>query len=113
MRKESYQCQKRRDRNGNRQRNHEDRASFGLRRRSRSFYRRAGWRTEWGVLEARFLHRAYESVPSTGQRFDITRSARGVSQHLANARDGVVQAVVKIDKGFCRPDFRSKLLSGE
>ena len=58
------------------------------------------------------LHRAYESVSSARQSFDVARSACGVSQHLANSRHGVVQAVVEVDKGFSRPDLGPKFLTG-
>ena len=68
-----------------------------------------GWR---GIFRANSFYRADEPVSPAGQGFDVARSAGGVSQGFAKARDGVVQAVIEIDEGFGGPDLGAKLLAG-
>ena len=70
------------------------------------------WRRLRGLLDTYPLHRPDKSVSPPGQRFDVPWSFRRVSQHFANSRDRVVQAVVKIDKGFGRPDLALEALPG-
>ena len=58
------------------------------------------------------FQRADVAVSPARQSFDVARFLGRIAQHFANARDCVVQAVVKIDEGICRPDPALQFLPG-
>ncbi len=60
-----------------------------------------------------FFHGSDEAVPPSGQRFDVSRCLRRVSQHLANPGDRVVQAVVEIHERIRGPQPGPDLFAGD
>ncbi len=54
-----------------------------------------------------------EAVAKAGKRLYVARRVSGVLERLANFVDGHVETMVEIDEGIVRPEFLSKLLSGD
>jgi hypothetical protein len=64
-----------------------------------------------GRLERlKMLYRTDVPVSPARQRFDVARCFRRIAKHFANARNCVVQAVVKVDECISRPEPGMKLL---
>jgi len=55
--------------------------------------------------------RRNETITPSRQRFDETRALGVVSQNIAQAIDGVIQAVVELDEGIGGPERLPKLLA--
>ncbi len=53
-----------------------------------------------------------KSVSTSGEGLDVARCPRRIAQRFANAGNGVVKAVVEIDKSVRGPDFRPKFFAG-
>ena len=58
-----------------------------------------------------FFDRRNEPVSPPRQGFDIGRGLGRIPQRFADARDGVVQAVVEIHEGIGRPELVTEFLS--
>ena len=58
------------------------------------------------------MHRRDEPVSAARKCLDESRSVGGVAQYLSQARDGVVEAVVKVNKGIGWPDLGVQLFAG-
>jgi hypothetical protein len=57
-------------------------------------------------------HPCDKSVPTSRQGLDVAWRLGRITQGFAKARNGVVKAMVEIDKGVGRPDFYPKLFAG-
>ena len=60
---------------------------------------------------SKVFHGAYKAIAALGKGLDEPQILGRIAQGLAQAPDGVIQAVVKVDKRIRRPDFLLQLFS--
>ncbi len=95
---------------------------FRLRRRK--FGRHCGcglWRGRSGIfavvvrdqIHGNLLNGSYEAIATAGEGFNESGIGGGVSEGLADAIDGGVNAVLVVDEGTVRPELARDLVAGE
>jgi len=66
-------------------------------------------RRRWPTI----LYGSDEAISTAGQRFDVARAGRGISQGFAHFVDGRVQAVIEVDERIGGPEFLLQLFAGD
>jgi hypothetical protein len=59
------------------------------------------------------LHRRNKPVPAARECFNVSRRLGGVTEHLAKARNRIMQTMVEIDESVGRPNLGAQLLASD